>query len=308
MRDNFAKKFPEKKLQEIWESTEVEPGVLYIVGTPIGNLGDISVRALSTLAQVDTVLAEDTRTSSELLLPFGIKPHYLSFHQHNFRSRIENVIADLESGKSIAQISDAGMPTISDPGVELVDACLDAGLEVRVVPGPSASIAIVSVGGLPAEDFRFVGFLPQKETDKHELLEDIKNYKGITVLYEAPHRLLQTLKDLVAAGFGQRELVVGRELTKRYEEVIRDTVENIIDYYLENKIRGEFVLLLGRASAKEEADQHRNEEHELKERIEEALKIGKTSKTILLELQDSSNLSKNELKKMIATIKTELEN
>ena len=147
MRDDFIESFPKKKLQEIWESTEVEPGVLYIVGTPIGNLGDISVRALSTLAQVDTVLAEDTRTSSELLLPFGIKPHYLSFHQHNFRSRIENVIADLESGKSIAQISDAGMPTISDPGVELVDACLDAGLEVRVVPGPSASIAkLVWVG------------------------------------------------------------------------------------------------------------------------------------------------------------------
>lgn len=308
MRENFVEQFPKKKLQEIWESTAVEPGVLYIVGTPIGNLGDISVRALSTLAQVDTVLAEDTRTSSELLLPFGIKPHYLSFHQHNFRSRIDAAIADLQAGKSIAQISDAGMPTISDPGVELVDACLDAGLEVRVVPGPSASIAIVSLGGLPADDFRFVGFLPQKETDKHELLEDIKGYKGITVLYEAPHRLLQTLNDLVAAGLGKRELVIGRELTKRYEEVIRDTVENIIVYYTDNKIRGEFVLLLGKASAEEEATQNTNEQLELKTLIKESLKAGKTSKTILMELQDDSNLSKNDLKKLISTTKSELEN
>lgn len=308
MREDFVEQFPKKKLQEIWESTTVEPGALYIVGTPIGNLGDISVRALSTLAQVDIVLAEDTRTSSELLLPFGIKPHYLSFHQHNFRSRIDAAIADLQSGKSIAQISDAGMPTISDPGVELVDACLDAGLEVRVVPGPSASIAIVSLGGLPADDFRFVGFLPQKEIDKHELLEDIKNYKGITVLYEAPHRLLQTLNDLVAAGLGKRKLVLGRELTKRYEEVIRDTVENIIAYYSDNKTRGEFVLLLGKASAEEAAAQNKNEKLELKEQIEEALKAGKTSKTILLELQDECNLSKNDLKKLISTTKSELEN
>ncbi len=308
MRENFVEQFPKKKLQEIWESTAVEPGVLYIVGTPIGNLGDISVRALSTLAQVDIVLAEDTRTSSELLLSFGIKPHYLSFHQHNFRSRIDAAIADLQAGKSMAQISDAGMPTISDPGVELVDACLDAGLEVKVVPGPSASIAIVSLGGLPADDFRFVGFLPQKEIDKHELLEDIKGYKGITVLYEAPHRLLQTLNDLVAAGLGKRELVIGRELTKRYEEVIRDTVENIIVYYTDNKIRGEFVLLLGKASAEEEATQNTNEQLELKTLIKESLKAGKTSKTILMELQDDSNLSKNDLKKLISTTKSELEN
>ena len=301
----YLKFFPHDELLKLWSEIEVEAGVLYVVGTPIGNIGDISIRALRVLQKVDIVLAEDTRTSGLLLNHFGIKPSYLSFHQHNFASRTEQAIELLKSGKSLAQISDAGMPAISDPGSELVDRCLDEGIVVKVIPGPSASTAILSLSGFDTSDFRFIGFLPQKANLKEDILEDLKTYSGISIFYEAPHRLLKTLEDLFDAGFGSRRIALGRELTKHYEEVIRDNLENLLQYFKENSPRGEFVFVLDKPSIDEIKREAEVEKLNLEATIKTAFEVGKTSKTIQLELQDQSGISKNELKKLIQKLKPE---
>ena len=297
--------FPQTKLQELWDKTEVQAGTLYVVGTPIGNAGDISVRALATLAKADTVLAEDTRTSAELLSPFGVKPFYLSFHDHNYAGRIPQVLELLKGGNSVAQISDAGMPGVSDPGAELVDACLEAGIPVKVVPGPSASTAIISLSGLDSSDFRFIGFIPIKEKDRQSCFESIRNYAGLNIIYEAPHRLVETLEAMAEAGFGQRRLVVGRELTKRYEEVFRDTLDNVIDHFRQVKPRGEFVLVLDQASELELKEAHAEAVDNLETVIRARLQAGASQKTIVQELSENISLSKNELKKLIQSISQE---
>lgn len=294
--------YPNEKLHEIWDEIAVEPATLYLVATPIGNIGDISIRALATLSKVDTVLAEDTRTSANLLNQFGIKPFYLSYHLHNFQSRIPHVLELLEDGKSIAQISDAGMPAISDPGAELVDACLEAGFEVRVVPGPSASTAAVALSGLDSSDFRFIGFLPLKDKLRNEYFDSIKNYQGISIIFEAPHRIIKTLEDMIEAGFSQRKIYLGRELTKFYEESIRTTVEEALTHFQENAPRGEFVIVLDRASDKELALDEEQEVNEIEAIILNGIEAGDTQKTILADLQGKTTLRKSELKKLIESM------
>ena len=293
------------KLEDLYERFEAEAKTLYLVATPIGNVADISIRALACLNKVDLILAEDTRTSKDLLKQFYIKQDYLSYHKHNYMKRIPEIIELLENNKSLALITDAGMPAVSDPGAEIVSACLDRNIQVKVVPGPSAAIAAMSLSGYQSKEFRFLGFLPLKKKDRDNLFKDIKNYNGINVIYEAPHRIVDTLKNLDAAGFSTRRITICRELSKFYEESFRMTVSEALAYYKENEPRGEFVLVLDQPSQAERQAKKANEISDIKALIKSKLKEGSSNKTIVLEVNEISDLSKNKIKSLIADIRAE---
>ena len=226
-------------------------GKLFVVGTPIGNLGDLSARAVQTLQDCDFVAAEDTRVSLKLLNHFGIKKPMVSYYEHNLRERGEQILQRIESGETCAVITDAGMPCISDPGEDLVRLCAERGVEVVVVPGPSAVISALAVSGLTTSRFAFEGFLSVKRTSRFEHLEQVKRDTRTLIFYEAPHKLLSTLTDMLAV-FGDRKISLARELTKIHEEVRRTTLSKAVEWYTEHSPRGEFVLVIEGASAKEE--------------------------------------------------------
>lgn len=223
---------------------------LYIVGTPIGNLGDISPRALETLREADFIAAEDTRVSLKLLNHFGIKKPLISYYEHNLRQRGEEITARIQNGESCAIITDAGMPCISDPGEDLVRLCADAGIPVIVVPGPSAAISALAASGLSTSRFSFEGFLSVKKASRMEHLAQIASDSRTLIFYEAPHKLSATLVDLLDA-LGDRRIALARELTKLHEEVRRTTLREAAAYYAENTPRGEFVLVVEGAKPKE---------------------------------------------------------
>ncbi|NLM19541.1 MAG: 16S rRNA (cytidine(1402)-2'-O)-methyltransferase [Clostridiaceae bacterium] len=243
-------------------------GKLYLVPVPIGNFADITYRAIEVLKYVDLILAEDTRISGILLAEFGIETSLLSYHQHNEQSRVEQIITKLESGKNIALISDAGMPCISDPGSIIVKSLLDKNIEIVTLPGANAALTCLAGSGLNTDYFTFFGFLPVKGKERSEQLKKIANHDYSIILYEAPHRILRTLEDLIEQGLGKRRIVVGRELTKKYENYVRDTVENVCQHYKqEENPRGEFVLVLeGKAEFLAGNDQA---QAELEEKIEQ---------------------------------------
>jgi len=219
------------------------PGTLYLVGTPIGNLGDISQRALETLGQVDFIAAEDTRVSLKLLNHFGIKKPLLSYFAHNRRARGEEILQRLLRGESCALVTDAGMPAVSDPGEELVALCAAHGIEVICIPGPSAVVTALALSGLPAGRFTFEGFLSTATKSRRDHLESLRTEQRAMVFYEAPHKLPYTLRDMLET-WGDRRLALCRELTKRYEETIRTTLAEAAAKYTEEKPRGEFVLVI----------------------------------------------------------------
>lgn len=224
---------------------------LYLVGTPIGNLGDLSPRALETLKTVDFIAAEDTRVSLKLLKHFEIKKPLISYHEHNKLSRGDMILDKLLNGESCALITDAGMPCISDPGSELVKLCHDRGVEVISVPGPSALIAALSLSGFLSGSFVFEGFLPAKKKERKERLSALKSEKRTLIFYEAPHKLKNTLRDILDI-LGDREISVSRELTKLHEETLRGKVSDFISKYDSSEPRGEFVLVLAGADTPEE--------------------------------------------------------
>ena len=225
--------------------------VLYIVGTPIGNLGDMSPRALEVLEQVDFIAAEDTRVSVKLLNHFGIKKPMVSYYQHNLRERGEQILRRIQGGESCAIVTDAGMPCVSDPGEELVALCHGAGIPVRVVPGPTAALSALAASGLPTGRFAFEGFLSVKPASRRERLEEVKEDPRTLIFYEAPHKLRATLADMAAAFGGERRVTLCREITKIYEEYIRATLAQAIEMYREKEPKGEFVLILEGAPPKE---------------------------------------------------------
>ncbi len=226
--------------------------VLYVVGTPIGNLQDFSPRAVETLRSVDFVAAEDTRVTQKLFNHFEIKKPMVSYHEHNLRERGEMILSRIQNGESCAVVSDAGMPCISDPGEDLVRLCTDAGVPVRVIPGPSAAVSALAISGLPTTRFTFEGFLSTNRKNRLEHLESLKEEKRTMVFYEAPHKLLATLQDL-AAFFGEsRRISIVRELTKIYEEVRRSTLGEALLFYQELKPKGEFVLVVEGMTKQEE--------------------------------------------------------
>lgn len=224
----------------------VNPGTLYIVATPIGNLGDISSRALAVLAQVDIIACEDTRHTQRLLSAFSIKNKTLSMHDHNERQRQEYIAQLLQEGKSIALVSDAGTPLISDPGFHLVRHCRSLNLPVSPIPGACAAIAALSVAGLPTDRFSFEGFLPSKSGARQSTLLALANEPRTMVFYDAPRRAIDTIKDVVSTLGGDRYVVIARELTKTFETIHSDTANNL-QAWLEqdpNQLKGEMVLII----------------------------------------------------------------
>ena len=219
-------------------------GSLFIVATPIGNLADITYRAVQTLKDVDLVAAEDTRHSRKLLAHYQISTPLVSYHEHNARQKVEPLLEKLRSGLDMALISDAGTPGIADPGYRLVQACHAAGVRVIAIPGPSAMVAALSVAGVPTDCFAFEGFLPAKSKARRELLQKLCAETRTLVFYEAPHRLTVALEDLLAEFGPERSLVVARELTKLHEEIFRGTVAAALQHFGGEKVKGELVLIL----------------------------------------------------------------
>ncbi|MBX9928001.1 MAG: 16S rRNA (cytidine(1402)-2'-O)-methyltransferase [Gemmatimonadaceae bacterium] len=223
-------------------------GVLALVSTPIGNLGDLSPRAVATLAAAELVLAEDTRHSRHLLDHAGIRVPLESLHEHNEAARTPVLVERLLAGAQMALISDAGTPLVSDPGARLVHAAIEAGVRVVPIPGPSAVLAALVASGLPSDRFTFLGFLPRKGKERRALINEIAESRHTVVVYEAPGRVGETLGELAAAGMGERAAAVARELTKQYEEVRRGTLAELAAYYGADAPRGEVVLVISGAA------------------------------------------------------------
>ena len=240
-----------QKWIEVESEFKVQPAHLYVVATPIGNLGDLSPRARGVLAQVDVVAAEDTRTSGVLMQTFGIGTRLVAVHEHNEDRMAAELIAELQSGRSIALISDAGTPLVSDPGFALVRAARAAGIPVVAIPGPCAAIAALSISGLPTDSFVFIGFLPAKSLARRARLQELASETRTLVLYEASHRIGECIDDVVAVFGGHRRICLAREITKRFEESITATAQEVRGWLQQdvNRERGEFVLVLEGAAA-----------------------------------------------------------
>ena len=229
------------------EKSQHRTGELFLVATPIGNLKDITLRAIETLQAVDRIACEDTRTSGVLLKHYGIKTPMTAYHTHNEAQATEQLVAQLAAGQRIALISDAGTPLLSDPGARLVRAAIEAGVRVTPIPGASALLSALSVAGLPAEQFFYAGFLPNKSGARKAALEALITIPATLVFYEAPHRLLDSLADIQAV-YGERETAVARELTKLHEECVRGTVTEVIAHFEAHNPRGECVIVVNGAA------------------------------------------------------------
>ena len=272
--------------------------MLYLVGTPIGHLGDLSERARTVLAAADVIACEDTRHSGQLLSSLGAKGKRLSFHQHNTRGRIPQLLELLEADQSVAVISDAGLPGISDPGEDLVAAARAAQREVICIPGPCAATTALVSSGLPSGRFCFEGFLPPKGRQRRERLAAIAAEPRTTVLYEAPHRLLQLLGDLQELCGDDRSLQVARELTKRHEQQVGPTVAAALQHFNTHKPQGEFTLVLGGAPATT------SEEHDdsyWRNALQQLIDTGISANAAAKQLAASSGRSKRELYALLHT-------
>lgn len=236
-------KSPEHYYPPDRQKNKTEKGTLYLVGTPIGNLADLSERARKVLSEVDFIAAEDTRNSGRLLAFYGIKKPMISYFEHNKRERGEIICARIESGEACALVTDAGMPGISDPGEDLVRLCAERGIPVSVIPGPCAAISALAISGLFTAKFVFEGFLSTATGERRESLERLKSETRTILLYEAPHKLKTTLADLEKA-LGNRRISLCRELTKLNEEVIRTTLSEALEFYENTAPRGEYVLVI----------------------------------------------------------------
>ena len=225
------------------EKNKIEKGVLYLVATPIGNTADISERALKVLENVDYVAAEDTRNTGKLLSCFGIKQRYITYHEHNKAEAGTKITEKLINGESIALVTDAGMPAISDPGEDLVKLCAESNIKVTCIPGANAFTTALVLSGLNTRRFSFEGFLSTQSGERKKLLEKIKDDDRTLIFYEAPHKLKNTLENL-AEYFGDRRITLCRELTKLNEEIHRTTIHKAIDYYKTKEPRGEYVLVI----------------------------------------------------------------
>jgi 16S rRNA (cytidine1402-2'-O)-methyltransferase len=231
-----------------------DKGILYICPTPIGNLEDITLRTLRVLKEADVIAAEDTRRTIKLLNHYGIKTPITSYHEHNKEKKGEYLLGMLLKGKKIALVSDAGTPCISDPGFELITAFIEAGGEVLSLPGAVAAITALAASGMAADRFYFGGFPPKSAARRKEYIEELKAQPGTIILYVAPHRLVDVLKDCIDI-LGNRKAVIARELTKKYEEYIRSDLEGLLSWSSENEIKGEYVLLMqGVPGPREDSD------------------------------------------------------
>lgn len=247
---------------------EQESGTLYLVPTPIGNLEDMTFRAVNILKAVDLIASEDTRNTQKLLNHFEVETKQTSFHEHNSSERTPQLIDKLQNGTSIAQVSDAGMPSISDPGVDLVKAAVEAGIPVVPLPGPNAALTALIASGLTPQPFYFLGFLPRKKKELTAELEELNKRKETLVFYESPHRVKQVVEEMQNVFGSDRNLVLAREVTKRFEEFIRGTVEEVLEWLSQENIRGEFVLIVEGNAQAENLEEKIWENWTLKEHVD----------------------------------------
>ncbi len=271
---------------------EPAAGSLYLVGTPIGHMGDLSPRASQLLTTVDVIACEDTRHSGQLLSNLQARGRKLSFHQHNIRTRLPQLLELLAAGQSLAVISDAGLPGISDPGEELATAARHAGHPVLCIPGPCAATTALVSSGLPSGRFCFEGFLPTKGKERRQRLEQISSEQRTTVLYEAPHRLLTLLGELSSFCGPDRPIQVARELTKRHEEQVGPTVEAALAHFQQIRPQGEFTLVLGGATPMEQPTLN---DAELTERLQELMTQGASASDAARQLARTTGLSRRRL-------------
>ena len=274
------------------KNQEPESSVLYIVGTPIGNLSDISFRALNILRNVSLIACEDTRHTRKIMSKFEFKNNLVSFNKHNSNKKISKLINDLNLGKSIALASDAGMPGICDPGEDLIKEARSNGINVICIPGPCAAITALVSSGLPSSKFIFEGFLPKKNSEREKILLEICSNDKTTILFESPHRLKKLLIKLREICGGEREIIVSRELTKKYEENIGNNIEEVISYFEKKEVIGEITLVI-KGIKKVKQNEYFNKE-ELKQDLIDLKKAG-------LNLSAASKYlaKKNKLKKSI---------
>ena len=223
-----------------------KPGTLFVVATPIGNLEDVTYRAVRVLKEVDVIACEDTRHTAKLLQHYGIDKPTVSYHEHNEVARAEELVGRLEQGISVAQVSDAGMPGISDPGYRVIKLAIERGIRVVPVPGPSALIAAVAASGMATDSFQFLGFLPARSGERRTMLETLLQAELTTVVYEAPHRIAETLQDVVEILGAERPVVLARELTKVHEEFVRGTAAELLRQCKDREPKGEITLLIGK--------------------------------------------------------------
>ncbi len=265
-------------------------GFLYIVGTPIGNLSDISYRAISILKNVSFIICEDTRQTKKILNKYEFKNYLISFNQHNSSNKIPGIIKDLKAGKSIALVSDAGMPGICDPGEDLIKEAKTNGINIICIPGPCAAITALVSSGLPSSKFSFEGFLPKKQKDREKLLFRISKTDKTTILFESPHRLEKLLNQLKEICGGEREIQVFRELTKKYEENIGNSISEVLDFIEGMKILGEITIVIKGINKTNENNEF--DKYELKIELDELMKAGLSLSSASSYLAKKKNLTK----------------
>ena len=264
-------------------------GVLYIVATPIGNLGDITYRAVEVLRSVDSIACEDTRQTRKLLEHYGVEKPTLSYHEHNEAERTAELIARLAGGETIALVSDAGMPLVSDPGYRLVTAAVEAGIEIHPIPGPSAALTALAAAGLPTDAFHFAGVLPPKPGQRRMALEALGGEAATLIFYEAPHRILESL-EAIEQTLGPRPVVVARELTKLHEEFLRGTAEEIRSRLAaRDSIKGEFTILVGKS------DRPVVDDRPVEDAVEALIRMGMPRMDAIKQVARERGLSKREV-------------
>jgi len=275
-------------------------GILYLVATPIGNLEDLSPRAVRILREVVLIAAEDTRHTGNLLKHFEINSPLTSYFEHNKMHKLDRILETLAGG-DVALVSDAGTPAINDPGYELVQAALASGFDVRPVPGPSAPISALTVSGLPTDSFLYLGYLPHKSSERRARLTEISQQPYTLIFLESPHRVVDSLHDILSV-LGDRRICVAREMTKLYEEFWRGPISGALEYFQSKEPRGEFTLVI---EGKKTEDRRQWTEEELLEAIKKELQAGKSAKEISAELAESSGRNKKQIYDLVNRSKGE---
>ncbi len=281
----------------------MENGKLYLVPTPIGNLKDITLRALEVLKNVDVIAAEDTRQTLKLLNHFEIKKSLMSYHKHNEMSKGEDIISKLKSGLNIAIVTDAGTPGISDPGAVIVEKCIAENLEFEVLPGATAFTTALVYSGLDTTKFEFRGFISRDTKERRETIEEIKNSRNTIIIYESPYRVKSTL-ELLLKELGDRKIALCRELTKLHEEIIRGSIKEVIDAVEDRNIKGEFVIVIS-GKTQEQVDEENKEKWadiDVKQHLINLIDEGMTKKEAIKAVSKERGLSKNEVYKIAIDI------
>ena len=274
---------------------EPENSVLYLVGTPIGNLNDISARAVNILKNVSLIACEDTRQTKKILQKFKLTNNLISFNKNNSLHKIPKLINDLKTGKSIALVSDAGLPSICDPGEDLVKVCKENQFDVICIPGPCAVLTALVSSGLPSSKFIFEGFIPKKKSEREKLLLEISKNEKTTIIFESPHRIKKLLNELKTFCGGKREIHVSRELTKKFEEHVGDNIDKVIDYFGDKEIIGEFTIVIKGCNKNEQNRAFNKQEikRELNDLINAGLSLSAASKYLAKKYEIRKNLIYN---------------